>query len=132
MTDAGRDVVAVGTDVVAVARIAKLIEQRGRVFLQRWFTPDEIAACSARATPAVHFAAHFAAKEAAFKALPGRWDGPVPWRDIEIRQANPGQASVTLSGAVETLAAQAGIGRILVSFTRTATHAIAVAVAQRA
>lgn len=123
-----------GTDVVAVGRIAGLIQRRGRAFLDRWFTPDEIAYCNAKARPPVHFAAHFAAKEAVFKALPLRWDGPIPWRHIEIRQDahQPGQATVRLSGDLLTQATGAGVGTIVVSLTRGATHAMAVALADRA
>src|SRR5215469_16801019 len=49
-----------GTDIVAVRRIATLIERRGLLFLRRWFTADEIEYCNAKAKPSRHFAARFA------------------------------------------------------------------------
>lgn len=37
--------IAVGTDIVAVERIAALIRRRGPLFAQRWFTRDEMRYC---------------------------------------------------------------------------------------
>jgi phosphopantetheinyl transferase (holo-ACP synthase) len=36
----------VGTDIVAVARIAALMRDRGAAFLERWVTAREIDSCS--------------------------------------------------------------------------------------
>ena len=90
----------VGTDIVAVGRIAALMRDRGAAFLERWFTAREIDYCSSKAVPSRHFAARFAAKEAVAKALPVAWDGPLPWRSIEIVNDPRGAPSVSLSGAV--------------------------------
>ena len=59
----------VGTDIVAVGRIAALMHDSGTTFLERWFTPREIDYCSSKAVPSRHFAARFAAKEAVVKSL---------------------------------------------------------------
>ena len=89
----------VGTDIVAVGRIAALMRDRGTAFLERWFTAREIDYCSSKAVPSRHFAARFAAKEAVVKALPVAWDGPLPWRSIEIVNDPRGAPSASLSGA---------------------------------
>ena len=65
--------------MVAVARIAALMRDRGAAFLERWFTARDIDYYSSTAVPSRHFAARFAAKEAVVKALPTAWDGPLPW-----------------------------------------------------
>ena len=110
-----------------VARIAALISGRGAVFLRRWFSPREISYCTAKAVPSRHFAARFAAKEAVLKALPVAWDGPLPWRFIEITNDQHGAPSVTLSGAIRQAAARAGAGEIRVSLSHCGDYATAVA-----
>ena len=88
----------VGTDIVAIARITALMRDRGGAFLERWFTAREIDYCLTKAVPSRHFAARFAAKEAVVKVLSMAWDGPLPWRFIEIVNDRRGVPSVRLSG----------------------------------
>ena len=118
----------VGIDIVAVGRIAALIRDRGPAFLERWFTAHEIDYCSGKAVPSRHFAARFAAKEAVVKALPAAWDGPLPWRSIEIATDHRGVPSVHLSGGILDAATKAGIGEISVSLSHCSEYATAVAV----
>jgi holo-[acyl-carrier protein] synthase len=61
----------VGVDVVDIADFEHLPFEAHRRFYERCFTPTEIAYCRGRGRPAEHFAARFAAKEAAVKALSG-------------------------------------------------------------
>jgi holo-[acyl-carrier protein] synthase len=116
-----------GTDIVSVARIANLIQSRGDAFLEKWFTPAEIAYCTAKAVPSRHFAARVAAKEAVSKALPLGWDGPLPWRSIEIVSGPRGAPSVRLDGALGEAAAAAGVGPITVSLSHSDEYATAIA-----
>ncbi len=118
----------VGTDIVAVGRIAALMRDRGAAFLERWFTTGEIDYCASKAVPSRHFAARFAAKEAVAKALPVAWDGPLPWRSIEIVSGPRGAPSVSLSGALLDAAARAGVGDIRVSLSHCDDYATAIAV----
>lgn len=117
----------VGTDIVAVGRIAALMGDGGRAFLERWFTAREIEYCSRKAVPSRHFAARFAAKEAVVKALPMAWDGPLPWRSIEVVNDPRGAPSVSLSGAILDAATKAGVGQIKVSVSHCDEYATAVA-----
>jgi holo-[acyl-carrier protein] synthase len=116
-----------GTDIVAVARIAALMRDHGMTFLERWFTAREIDYCSGKAVPSRHFAARFAAKEAVAKALPMAWDGPLPWRSIEIINDPRGAPSVSLSGTLRDAAAKARVGEIRVSLSHCDEYAIACA-----
>ena len=131
IAQASREVAAVhggvGTDIVAVARIAALMRARGAAFLERWFTAREIDYCSSKAVPSRHFAARFAAKEAVVKALPVAWDGPLPWRSIEIVNDPRGAPSVSLSGAILDAATRAGVGEIRVSLSHCDEYATAIA-----
>ncbi len=116
-----------GTDIVSVARVARLVESGGDSFVQRWFTPGEIAYCAGKAQPVLHLAARLAAKEAVLKALGARWDGPIPWRSIEIRHED-GVPTVRLSGDVLAAARRAGVGAVRVSLSHCQEFATAVAV----
>jgi holo-[acyl-carrier protein] synthase len=117
----------VGTDIVPVGRIAALMRNGGQAFLDRWFTEREIEYCAGKAIPSRHFAARFAAKEAVFKALPMPWDGPLPWRSIEICNDPRGAPAVNLSGALLNSARLAGVSEIKVSLSHCAEYATAVA-----
>jgi holo-[acyl-carrier protein] synthase len=117
----------VGTDIVAVPRIAALIDARGTAFLRRWFTAREIGYCSGKAVPSRHFAARLAAKEAVLKAVPIVWDGPLPWRSIEIVTDSRGAPSVRLCDAFLLAATRAGVGEISVSLSHCDQYATATA-----
>jgi len=112
---------------VAVPRIAALMRARGAAFLERWFTTREIDYCSRKAAPSRHFAARFAAKEAVVKALPVAWNGPLPWRSIEIVTDSRGAPSVILSGAILDAATRAGTADIRMSLSHCDEYATAVA-----
>ena len=59
----------IGTDIVSVVRIEKIIQKHSQRFKERTYTSIEIKYCDSKAAPAVHFAGRFAAKEAIKKAL---------------------------------------------------------------
>ena len=85
-------IISVGMDATDIDRIANAIETYGDRFLRRVFTDGEIAYCNRRHTPAIHFAARFAAKEAAMKALGTGHSQNVLWRGVEVvRHGGPPQ-----------------------------------------
>jgi holo-[acyl-carrier protein] synthase len=117
----------IGTDIVAVSRIEALIRASGSRFLERWFTPVEIEYCSAKAVPSRHFAARFAAKEAVVKALPLAWEGPLPWRSVEIENEAGGRPVVRLSGDLLEAAREAGVDAVRISMSHCDEYATAIA-----
>ncbi len=121
--------VRVGTDIVPVARIARLAAERGDAFLQKWFTPAELAFCRAKAHPEQHLAARFAAKEAVFKAVGGDSEGPVPWHDIEVVNGTGGAPDVRLTGTIAALASDQHLDGVQVSLSHCEDYATATAVA---
>ncbi|MBN1578625.1 MAG: holo-ACP synthase [Chitinispirillaceae bacterium] len=78
----------IGIDVVEIERIDKLIEKYGSHFLEKVFTPGEIAYCNQKAHPALHFAGRWAAKEAFYKALPESFQPFATWKSIEVLPEN--------------------------------------------
>src|SRR5262249_11276522 len=55
------NIIGLGVDLTEIDRIANTIDRYGDRFVNRIFTDGEIAYCTARRTPAIHFAARFAA-----------------------------------------------------------------------
>ena len=91
-------ILGIGSDLVDVARIEKVIERHGERFLARIFTPAERARAERRANPAATYAKRFAAKEACAKALgTGLRDG-VFWRDMGVVNLPSGRPALRLSG----------------------------------
>lgn len=117
-----------GIDIVPVARIAKLIDERGDIFLNRWFTAAEIEYCSKKAVPSRHYAARFAAKEAVAKVLPAHWRQPLQWRSIEIVNVEHCGPAVRLSGFALEVAQRAGVGDISISLSHCDDYATAIAI----
>jgi holo-[acyl-carrier protein] synthase len=86
------EIIGIGMDATDIGRIAQAIEKYGERFLRRVFTDGEMAYCNRRRVPAIHFAARFAAKEAAMKALGTGHTQNVLWRGVEvIRRGGPPQ-----------------------------------------
>jgi len=117
-------IIGIGCDIVAVARIKRAIDNNPR-FVEKLFTPGEIAYCSAKANYAQSYAARFAAKEAVMKALGTGWDGKVNWADIEVLTADSGCPYVNLSGGAKSLCEQRQVNNIQLSLSHEKEHALA-------
>jgi holo-[acyl-carrier protein] synthase len=76
-------IISIGIDIVEIEEIRKSIENSKR-FLERVFTPQEISYCEGKPNKNASYAARFAAKEAAMKALGTGWDKGVQWQQIEV------------------------------------------------
>ncbi|KMQ52656.1 Holo-[acyl-carrier protein] synthase [Chitinispirillum alkaliphilum] len=74
----------IGTDIVEIDRIGKLIEKYANHFIEKVYTSKEILWCSKKAVPAVHYAGRWAVKEAFYKALPDTCQPFSSWKSIEI------------------------------------------------
>jgi holo-[acyl-carrier protein] synthase len=123
--------VRVGIDTVSVARIGESLAAFGERFLQRLFTPQEIA--DARAVAGVtaqheRIAARFAAKEAVIKALDLPQAG-IGWREIELVRGPGGRPALALHGRTAELARAAGVRSWAVSISHERDHACAAVVA---
>jgi len=111
---------ALGIDIIEIDRIRRALRRWPR-FAARLFTPAERVYCNRRADPAPHYAARFAAKEAAAKAF-GR---PLRWHDVEITTDELGRPSLALSGEAAALARAFEGVRLLVSLSHSRDHAVA-------
>lgn len=125
----GMIIVGVGTDIIEVVRIGKMIERHGEIFLNRVYTDDEIRYCQRRKEYTQHYAGRWAAKEAVMKTLGTGFSRGVGWRDIEICSNRMGQPSIVLRGGAREIARQAGIGDVLVTISHCRAYATATAIA---
>jgi holo-[acyl-carrier protein] synthase len=123
---------AIGIDLVTVARVERMIERHEDRALDRLLTAAEQAYCRAMAFPARHVAARIAAKEAVYKALQGSEDARgIGWMDIEVTRDGDGRPGVRLSGRAQARCTQLGATRVLLSLTHTDDTAAAMAVVVR-
>ena len=121
-------VLAHGVDLVDCLRLREAIDKHGQKFLERVFTPAELAYCLGKKRETEHLAGRFAAKEAVLKVLGTGWRKGINWTDVEIRNEPSGQPVVHLHGRCREIADELRLGRILISISHIATHAIASAI----
>jgi holo-[acyl-carrier protein] synthase len=118
-------IVGTGIDIAEVPRIRQSIERFANRFLQRIYTPGEIRYCDAKANRVERYAARFAAKEAAMKALGTGWSHGVRWRDCEVIRMPGGRPSITFHGRAGEIAARLGVKNASLSLSHTKDQAIA-------
>ena len=123
-------ILGIGVDLEEVERIAESIAKFGGRFLERIFTDAEIQFCEGKANSKERFAARFAAKEAAFKALQASWEGGLSWKDFELIAQPGGAPKLELHGEAAKIAAAKGVSRVHVSFSHTKTHVTAVVIVE--
>lgn len=121
-------ITGIGIDVVQNERIRDSIQRFGVRFLHRIYTEAETEYCNKCANPEIHFAARFAAKEAAFKALGTGWAAGVKWREIEVERLQSGKPELRLYGVALEKAASLGTKRYYVSLTHDKLVSCAVVI----
>lgn len=88
-----------GVDIIEILRIQKSIEQLGDKFLNKIFTKNEIEYCQSKGNAKFeHYAARFAVKEAAFKAVSEEVKDKfaISWKDVETLNDETGRPKVEI------------------------------------
>ena len=125
-------IISIGIDIIEVARVREVLARTPR-FGERVFTAAERAYCDSRgAVAAQHYAARFAAKEAALKALQTGWRGGIGWQDVEIASQESGAPFLIFHRQVWELFEKSGATTAHLSMSHTSEHAIAQVVLERA
>jgi len=127
------EILGTGIDMIEVERVRAALERArtGARFRARVFTEREIAYCESRGRARYQsYAARFAAKEAAMKALGTGWNRHVGWSGIEVARERGQPPTIVLSGKAADFAARKGVRRFHLSLTHTAASAIAHVIAQ--
>jgi holo-[acyl-carrier protein] synthase len=113
----------IGNDIIEIDRIEKAIDRHN--FIDKIFTSNEKKYCLKFSTPAPHFAARFAAKEAVAKALGCGIGSKLSWLDIEIINNDEGKPCVFLS---EKANLNFQKPEILITLSHAKSYASAVAI----
>lgn len=121
-------IVGTGVDLAEVHRIRAAIERHGTRFVERVFTPREIAYVERKANRFERYAARFAAKEAAMKAIGTGWKRGVRWQDFEVTNLRSGKPALVFHGEAARIAGSLGVKEVALSLTHTATMAMAMVI----
>ena len=118
-------IIATGIDLIEISRIAEVFARQGERFRRRVFTETEIEYCEGRASRIASYAARFAAKEAAMKALKTGWADGVAWHDIEVVRDEQGAPSLRLRGRALEVMTRLGATKTHLSLTHSNDLAMA-------
>jgi holo-[acyl-carrier protein] synthase len=118
-------IIGTGIDITDVPRVAAAIERFGDRFLNRVYTAREIAYCRSKKNAVERFAARFAAKEAAMKAIGTGLRQGVTWHDVEVGREPGGRPTIIFTGRAAEFAAKLGAKGIHLSLTHSEQTAIA-------
>jgi holo-[acyl-carrier protein] synthase len=113
-------IVGTGVDLAEVPRIRASIEKFGARFIERVYTPAEIAYVERKANRFERYAARFAAKEAGMKAIGTGWRHGVRWQDFEVANLPSGKPTLRLHGVAAQAALRLGVRNVALSITHTA------------
>jgi holo-[acyl-carrier protein] synthase len=118
-------IVGTGVDIAEVPRIEASIGRFGERFLRRVFTDAEIRYCDSKINRAERYAARFAAKEAALKAIGTGLRMGISWREVEVTRLPGGRPTIAFHGVAGQFAAKLGMKRAHLSLSHTKEYAIA-------
>ncbi len=123
------EIFGVGTDIIEVKRIESAIK-KNKGFLLRVYTRTEIDYCEKKAQGRYpSYAARFAAKEAAAKALAEGVGKNVSLNEIELANRDSGAPYIKLYGGTSDYSRRLKIREIKISVSATQNFAVAFAMA---
>jgi len=93
------NIFGIGTDIVNIKRMEKLLRRNGDAFKKKIFSKNEIIYCEKKKNPYPFYAKRFAAKEALSKALGTGIRKGINFKNIEISNNKFGKPSIKLSGS---------------------------------
>ena len=112
-------ILGTGVDLAEVDRIRTAVERYGRRFIERIYTPAEIAYVERKANKFERYAGRFAAKEAGMKAIGTGWKRGVRWQDFEVANLPSGRPVLHLHGEAAKIAERLGVKVVQLSITHT-------------
>ena len=121
-------IVGAGVDITETARIESILDRHAERFSSRIYTSEEIAYCEKFKNRAERYAARFAAKEAAFKALGTGWRHGIRWLDVEITHHPSGKPELVLHGKAREVAEALSVKHTSVSISHADRYVVAVVI----
>lgn len=107
----------VGIDIIEIERFRSVLKKRNDHFFKKMFSDAERKYCFSYADPAPHFAGTFAGKEAASKALGGKYHISM----LEVRRSKSGKPEIWKNGK--------RLPKLPISISHADAHAVAVCIA---
>ena len=92
------EIYGIGTDIVNIKRIEKVLKKKGSLFKNKIFSKDEIIYCQKKKNPFPYYAKRFAAKEAFSKALGTGIVKEINFKNIQVTNNKKGKPSIKLKG----------------------------------
>ena len=122
-------ILGVGLDLVAIARVERLLDGKGDRVLNRLLTEEERSYCLGQPSPARHVAARLAAKEAAYKAFQvAAGARGIGWREVEIVRDGEGKPALRFHGRARDTANTLRVESAFLSISHTDENAAAVVI----
>jgi holo-[acyl-carrier protein] synthase len=121
-------ILGTGVDIAETSRIEEGLQRHGDRFTKRIFSAAEIAYCERFKNRAERYAARFAAKEAAFKALGTGWRQGIRWLDVEVVHQPSGKPELVLTGRAQEIARELRVTRMSVSLSHSDRYVMALVV----
>jgi holo-[acyl-carrier protein] synthase len=121
----------VGTDIVEIARVARVLTRYGERFAERILCPPELVRFRVHRNPEAYLAKRFAAKEAFTKALGTGIHAPANWHGVWVVNLRTGQPALEFTAALAALLRARGIGHAHVSLSDEREFASATVILER-
>jgi len=119
----------IGIDIVKIERMREVVEKWEERFLQRVFTPNEIAYCYHKRDPFPSLSVRFAAKEAVIKASGSH--ASIPLIDIEVVNDDRGNPAIQPRGALKAFFRERAVSQAHLSLSHEKEYGIAFVVLER-
>jgi holo-[acyl-carrier protein] synthase len=107
----------VGTDLIEIKRVERVLARFGERFAQRILCEPELKRFRAHKQPVAYLAKRFAAKEAFTKALGTGIHAPANWHGVWVVNLKSGKPQLEFSDELQTLLKQRQIRRTHLSLT---------------
>jgi holo-[acyl-carrier protein] synthase len=120
-------ILGVGLDLLSIPRLEAALRRHPKL-KERVFTEGERKACERKRDALGSYAARFAAKEAAMKALGTGWGQGVGWQDLEVVGGMGRPPAIAFRGAAKRHFEELGATRAHLSITHEKEMAAAVVI----
>ncbi|MCI7644585.1 MAG: holo-ACP synthase [Lentisphaeria bacterium] len=117
-------IIGLGSDIIEIERLQKVVNAHGEHFLTRVFTERELLTWGGVANWS-YLAGRWAGKEAAAKALGCGIGENCAWLDLEILRNENGAPKLYFKGSAATTAEKLGVQRVHITISHERSYAIA-------
>ena len=121
-------ITGIGTDVVHINRVQKVLDRFGERFVNRILTPEERVRYGKTRAKANHLAKRFAAKEAFSKAIGTGIRSPFRWHCVTVGRDPKGKPILKPDSMMSDYLSRNGVTRFHVSLTDDTDIAMAFVV----